>query len=223
MGARIGLLDRWSRPLEEKEDLVWRNLLRLYAHNGRAPRVDEIASETGLSSDGVEVALRELESHDLVGLDGISSQIRMAYPFAETATGHRVELNGQVLHALCAIDALGVAAMYGKDTNVSSQCYHCGKAINVATRAEGLSLATVTPSGAVVWYDFAYDGCAASSSCPSITFFCCADHLEQWRTLQTPHNSGAQLTMDEAFEVGRAIFGPVLIEPKRRGSSAETS
>jgi hypothetical protein len=180
----------------------------------RAPwtAATQIAGETRISADRIVMVLRDLESHDLIGLDGASERIRMAYPFTEAGTEHRIELNGRALHALSAIDALGVGAMYGTDTKVSSQCRHCGETIHTTTTDEGRSIETVRPSSAVVWYDFAYDGCAASSSCPSIAFFCSPDHLSQWRALQTSGRNGAQLTMHEALELGRAIFGPVLVE-----------
>ena len=41
-----------------------------------------------------------------------SDLIRLAYPFTESVTGHRVELDRHFLHAVCAIDALGVGGMY---------------------------------------------------------------------------------------------------------------
>lgn len=41
--------------------------------------------------------------------------IRNAEVLERIATGHRVELNGHVFHALCAVDELGVADMYSAD------------------------------------------------------------------------------------------------------------
>jgi alkylmercury lyase len=61
----------------------------------------------------------------------------------------------------------------------------------------------------VVWYDFAYGQTAAMSCCPSIGFFCGDGHLQQWMAAQTAARAGYRLTIDEALEVGRAIFGPV--------------
>jgi hypothetical protein len=49
-------------------------LLRQYAYGGRAPRIDDIAGETGMPADRVAVALRGLESHDLVALDAASER-----------------------------------------------------------------------------------------------------------------------------------------------------
>jgi alkylmercury lyase len=68
------------------------------------------------------------------------------------------------------------------------------------------------PSGAAVWYDFAYDASAATSCCPAIAFFCSDEHRRQWLNDQMPRRNGIGLTMDEALEVGRAIFSPVLVE-----------
>ena len=214
MTSRGGLLDRWSHRLEADEDLVWRTILKLYADRGHPPELSDISAETGVATDRLPMLLRKLQSHDLVGLHPSSGHIKLAYPFTEAATGHRVELKEHILQALCAIDALGVAGMFGADVTVSSPCPQCGKVVCAKTRAEGRALHSVAPTGAVVWYDFANDGSAAISCCPAIQFFCSDEHLQQWLSARTPRRSGISLTVDEALEVGRAIFGPVLVERK---------
>jgi len=213
IAARAGLLDRWSGKLDTDQDLVWRATLRLYADFGHAPQTADIAAKIGLPADKVAALLGELEARDLIGLDRGSGQVRLAYPFTQATTEHEVEFDGRTLHALCAIDALGVAAMYGADTAVRSQCRHCGRAVRIETTKTGRALGSVDPSSSIVWYDFAYDGSAATSCCPSIVFFCSDDHLEQWQLAQAGRRAGVRLAMDEALEVGRAIFGPVLMEP----------
>ncbi|AUD00090.1 mercuric reductase (plasmid) [Bradyrhizobium sp. SK17] len=213
LAARAGLLDKWSHRLDANDDLVWRAILQFYGDHGQPPQIADIAGEIGFEIDHVETALRALDSNDLIGLDRDSGQIRLAYPFTEAVTAHRVDLNGHTLHALCAIDALGAADMYGADISISSPCRHCGSQIEVTTTADGRAPKSVAPAGAVVWYDFAYDGCAAGSCCPSIAFFCSDAHLQQWLDVQTPRRDGTGLTVDEALEVGRAIFGPVLTDP----------
>ncbi|MBI2735947.1 MAG: hypothetical protein HYX38_05260 [Rhodospirillales bacterium] len=212
MAARAGLPDRWSRKLDPEQDLVWRAALWLYADLGHAPRTIDLAAKTGLAPADVSVLLDELEARDLLALDGESGQLRLAYPFTQAKTEHQVELNGRTLYALCAIDALGVGAMYRADTAIQSRCRHCGQAIRLTTLGAGRTVGSVEPSGSVVWYDYAYDGSAAASCCPSIAFFCSDAHLEQWRPAQIGHRTGTRLAMDEALEVGRAIFGPVLVE-----------
>lgn len=211
IAARAGLLDRWSGKLDADQDLVWRATLRLYADFGRAPQTADIADMIGLSADTVSALLGELEARDLIGLDCEFGQVRLAYPFTQAKTEHQVELKGRTLHALCAIDALGVGAMYGADAVIRSRCRQCGRAVRVGTTEAGRALASIDPSGSVVWYDFAYDGSAATSCCPSIVFFCSDSHLELWQLGQPSGRAGVRLAMDEALEVGRAIFGPVLV------------
>lgn len=219
IAARAGLLDRWTGKLGTDQDLVWRATLRVYADLGHAPQIADIVATTSFPADKVSALLVELEARDLIGLDRGSEQVRLAYPFTQAKTEHQVELNGRTLHALCAIDALGVGAMYGADTAIRSQCRHCGRAVRARTIEAGRVLASVDPSGSVVWYDFAYDGSAATSCCPSIVFFCSDSHLEQWQLAQAGRRVGVRLAMDEALEVGRAIFGPVLVETRRLSHS----
>jgi hypothetical protein len=214
MSSRAGLLDHWSCSLEADQDLAWRTTLQLYAKHGRAPSTSELATVGDIAVDRLTDLLAELDGRDLIRFERAAARIRWAYPFTEANTGHCVELNGRTLRALCAIDALGVAAMYGADTAVTSSCRHCGMTVSVTTAAAGRALAHVHPSDAMVWYDFAYEGRAAASCCPSIAFFCSAAHLQSWQDASQDARVGLALAMDEALEVGRAIFGPVLTPSK---------
>ena len=55
-----------------------------------------------------------------------------------------------------------------------------------------------------------YGQAAATSCCPSIGFFCCDEHLGHWLEGQTARRAGYRLSLDEALEVGRALFEPIL-------------
>ncbi|HEX2135512.1 MAG TPA: organomercurial lyase, partial [Microvirga sp.] len=169
--ARPGLIDKWLHALSGEADRTWRAVLELYGALGRPPRGEKLSAATGLSEPELADVLRGLCDHDLLDLapDGT---IRYVYPFTEAQTGHRVRLGGHVIAAMCAIDALGVGAMYGRDIDVESACRWCGGDIRVATADRGRALADVSPPGAVVWYDFAYDGSAAVSCCPAMALFC---------------------------------------------------
>lgn len=219
MAARTGLLDKWSQALEPNEDLVWRMALDLYAENGRPPRASEIAACSDILEESVRVILHKLQLRDLVGLEPGTDAIRYAYPFTETQTGHHVELKSHTLNSLCAIDALGVGGMYRSDVTVGSRCRLSGGSVRVTIGDEGRTLRNVSPAGAVVWYDFAYEGgTAANSCCPSIAFFCSEEQLRRWLDPQMPLRHGVVLSIEEALEVGRAIFGPVL---RVRGAVSE--
>lgn len=209
IAACEGLLDTWSRALEADADLVWRTVLRLYADKAQPPLPDEVADQTGIATARVVALLRNLQLRDLVGLESVGGPIRYAYPFTETPTGHRVELGATVLNALCAVDALGIASMYGTDVTVESSCRQCGRRIRFTTADKGRALSDLERAEAV-WYDLAYSNSAAASCCPAIAFFCSNEHLRRWLNAKTPRREGVRLTLDEALQLGRAIFGPVL-------------
>lgn len=213
--ARPGLIDKWLHALPPEEDRVWRSVLQLYADFGRPPRVAEISRQAELLESAISGLLQKLEERDLLACDPAGG-IRYAYPFTETATGHRVTLGSREVNALCAIEALGTGSMCDSDISVRSRCALCDDPIHVHTEDRGQTLGGVSPASTVVWYDFAYSGCAAASCCPTIAFFCQDGHLQQWLESQGPPRRGVRLSIGEALEVGRAIFGPLLVPPQEQ-------
>ncbi|MFQ5684679.1 MAG: alkylmercury lyase family protein, partial [Candidatus Binatia bacterium] len=136
-----------------------------------------------------------------------------AYPFSSTPTPHRVRLMGREVFALCAVDALGIPAMLRETAEISSRCAHCHTQVEVAVSVQGLG--QYRPGDSVVWFPLGKDVCCpvAQSRCPEINFFCSTQHRDSW--LQTRGGpEGLPLTMDEAFEVGREIFGALLAPPE---------
>jgi alkylmercury lyase len=211
--ARSGLIDRWLHALTPDQDRVWRTVLHLYADLGRAPRIEEIGAAANLSAAEVRPLLQQLEDRDLLALGSDGETLRHAYPFSAGSTGHRVALGRHTLNSMCAIDALGTGAMYGRDVEIDSRCRFCGDGIRIVTAEQGMALDAVLPAGAVVWYDLAYGDSAAISCCPTIAFFCSDEHLARWLEAQTDRRYGMRLSITEAHEVGQAIFGPVLRPP----------
>jgi mercury(II) reductase len=184
-------------------------LLQLYLEGGRAPAAGALAERTGFSATAIGPLLEELRRRDLVVLDG--ARIVGAYPFTDKDRGHRVALDGRVLNAMCAVDALGIGAMAARDIAITSRCLHCGFPIRIATQNQGRALASVDPPTAVLWQDVRYEGaCAANSLCATTVFFCSDDHLAAWRSGRSADESGFRLSMEEGLEAGRAVFGPSL-------------
>ncbi len=116
--SRTSLIDCWLVVLNPAEDLVWRSALMLFADCERAPRADEIAADTGLGVESVRRIVVTLQHHDLVRLSDTGEDIITAYPFMDRPTGHTVALGARRMNALCAVDALGAAAMYRQDAVV---------------------------------------------------------------------------------------------------------
>jgi mercuric reductase len=172
----------------------------------------DLAVRIGLSVAAIRPLLARLKERDLVVLDPNGERVVGAYPLTDRETGHRVKLGTRILNAMCAIDALGVGAMYGRDAEVRSSCRSCGALIRIATRDRGRTIKNVEPATAVVWSGIHYErGCAADSLCKIIAFFCGDAHLEVWRAVHDPGTPGFRLSIDEALQVGRAIFAPSLV------------
>lgn len=207
--TRAAVQTKWCHPLSTQRDLLWRMVLTLFGSLGRPPSLAEITEGIGLPSEQVRILLRELQMHDLLGMNQATDTIIYAYPFTSQPTEHHVSINGRVLNALCAIDALGAGAMYRTDATIASSCRLCGTKIAIGTTLQGSVLSYKSPGSAVVWYDLAYSEAAAMSCCPSICFFCGDAHLQGWIAAQAAVRAGYRLTLDEALEVGRAIFGAV--------------
>jgi hypothetical protein len=206
----IGTENMW-RDYTPAEDGVRTTLLRLYAEQGGAPAIADLARRAGVSESAVRSLLAGLRARDLVVLDADGGRIVGAYPWTDRATEHRVSLGERTLNALCAIDALGAGDMYGRDVEINSRCRSCGAPVTVATGDRGRAVADVQPGSAVVWSGVRRtEGCAANSMCPVIAFFCDDAHLEAWRAERHPDAPGFRLSIDEALQAGRAIFGPSL-------------
>lgn len=202
------VLNRWS-GYDPATDRVRVALLQLYAEHGRAPAQSALAKRAALSEPAIRPLLEELRHRDLVVLGG--DKIVGAYPFTDRETGHRVTLDGRTLNAMCAVDALGIGAMIDRDIAIASHCRHCGAPIRITTRDRGRALADVAPSSAVAWLSVHYEGgCAANSLCTATPFFCSDDHLAAWRQERQSDEPGFRLSIKEALEAGRAIFGPSL-------------
>jgi mercuric reductase len=210
MFEAIGIERMW-RDYTPAEDNVRTTLLRLYAEQGGAPAIADLAQHADVSESAIRSRLASLEARDLVVLDADGKRIVGAYPWTDRATEHQVSLGERTLNALCAIDALGVGEMYGRDVEIYSHCRACGVPVTIATSDRGRALADVQPGSAVVWSGIRHTGgCAAGSICTVIAFFCDDAHLEAWRGEHHPETAGFRLSIDEALQAGRAIFGPSL-------------
>jgi len=207
--------ERAFRSYAPAEDGVRSTLLCLYAEQGRAPAIDDLAMRAGVGETAIRPILASLEARDLVVLDADGERIVGAYPLTERDTEHRVGLGDRALNAMCAIDALGVGEMYGRDVEIRSRCRSCGSPVEMTTGDRGRAIATVQPATVVVWSGIRdTGGCAANSLCTIIAFFCDDAHLETWRAEHHPSSPGFRLSIDEALQAGRAIFAPSLAAPQ---------
>jgi len=202
--------ERWA-GLDDAEDRARRAILETYPRIGHAPSINELAKSTGFAPDQVRDLIAKLKARDMVVLDRDGTKLAGAYPFIDRVTEHRMKLGETNLHAMCAIDALGMGAMLGTDVVIESACRSCGAPIHIETRDKGMTLADHSPRGAVVWTGIQYaDRCVADTLCTVMAFFCSDEHLDSWRDGQNPKPNGFRLSLDEGLQMGKAIFMPLL-------------
>jgi hypothetical protein len=197
--SRFGVLDPGTAS-------VLAHVLRLYARLGRSPTMDEVADGAALPKPSMREHLARLRDRDLVVLDPRHGAIVGAYPFTDVATGHSVtfEATGHTLATMCAIDALGAAAMCRDDATIRSACSACDAAIAAQTADRGMRLKSISPAGTVVWVGLRpSNGCAAATLCTELLFACSDAHLARWRA---GRSDGHRLSPEEAFQVGKALF-----------------
>jgi hypothetical protein len=189
-------------------------LLTYFAQTGQPPSSQALEQDLHLSKERADEASNLIEAQGSIYRDPTTREILAAYPFSARSTDHLVRFpDGHWVYSMCAIDALRMPAMLDIDAEIESRCAHCGDRIHVVV--ENHALAEYSPTTARLWY-MQPDNCCvpALEQCPSINFFCSAEHLAAWRA-QHPTAQGNDLVMEDAFRSGVKEFGNVL---KREGT-----
>ncbi len=203
--SKLGPARRARLSDPERELYAW--ILRRFATDGRPSSTEARAAAERLAIDPEE-ALETLAREDLVhrGADG---EITVAYPFSGRPTAHQARFpNGHEVDAMCAIDALGIAPMFGEPIEVESRDPLSGEGIRVQVAPDGT--AASWPESAVVVAGAIRDqGDACCGCCPVLNFFFSPATAERWLA-EHPDVRGKVISMREAAAAGRAVFGDVL-------------
>jgi Alkylmercury lyase len=203
--SKLGPARRARLTGAERELYFW--ILRRFASEGRpgSGAVRAAAEQLGLDP---EDALATLSREDLVhrGADGA---IAVAYPFSGRPTAHRARFpTGHEVDAMCAIDALGIAPMFGQQIEIESRDPVSSDEIR----------ARVGPDGATEWWPEAAvvvagtirnQGDACCGCCPVLNVFASPANAERWLE-KHPEVRGVVISMDEAAAAGRVVLGDVL-------------
>jgi hypothetical protein len=191
-------------PLRE----LHRAELRRFLQSGDPPAADWIADAAaglGLS----DAAVAGLAAADLV--HAVGGVVAVAYPFSGTPTRQQVELDGfPAVYAMCAIDALGIPGMTGRDGRITATDPRDGAPVVVSVRG---GLWRWTPATAVVVFastrDCGTDCGSWEARCPNTTFHASRDSARAYLAARSDID-GQILDRDAAVERGRRNFGPLL-------------
>jgi len=186
---------------------VYQAVLRAFAATGRPPEPAELADTARRYGIAAGQALAGLAAADVLGLDD-EGRIRMAYPFSATPTPHVVTITGGPrVHAMCAIDALGISPMLGADAAITSSDPLTGDPVTVTFSGDQ---ARWNPPSAVVFAGRAdCDGPSEQVSCGYLNFFASPASARQWAS-QHPGITGSVLDHARAEALGAETFGSLL-------------
>jgi hypothetical protein len=206
------VLSAWrtrALPLDPVEKAMHQAILRAFATTGRPPTAVDLNPATAGGARSTGEVLKVLHEVDAIRLapDG---QIAVAYPFSATPTRHRVRIGDQVdVYAMCAIDALGIAAMLGRDTRIESVDVTTAQPITVTTTGGRTSW---KPAGAVVFIGADAGGRpSADCCCDYLNFFTNQAAAEAW-TSSHPGVPGQILSQTDAEDLGTRLFQPLLAD-----------
>lgn len=196
-------------PLDPVEKAVHKEILRTFAATGRPPTPSELDAATAGSGRLTRDVVTALHEADAIRLD-LDGHIAVAYPFSTGPTRHRVRIADRVdAYAMCAIDALGISAMLGKDTRIESLDVTSGEPITVTMTGDSTAW---EPHRAVVFVGAASGGGPSSECCCDyLNFFADRDGAQTWIAAH-PSVPGQILDQIEAIELGIRLFQPLLAD-----------
>ncbi|MFD6353453.1 organomercurial lyase [Nocardia tengchongensis] len=206
-------LNSWradARPADPTSHAVHQAILRSYADRGRPPTIDELSEAVAEQDVPTSAVLQELHDADVIRLDE-NGAIASAYPFSTAPTPHQVRIaDGPVVHAMCAVDALGLAAMLDTDIEVTSSDPLTHVPITVTVRDQHLSS---DPTSAVVFVGGqATQGPSADTCCNYLNFFTDRSTAARWAT-DHPDIGGEVLDLPQAHTLGNQIFANLIESP----------
>jgi alkylmercury lyase-like protein len=194
------------RRLADSERALYFWILHRFAASGRPSSAEARKAAVGLGLDA-ERAFQTFAREDLVHLDR-EGEIAVAYPFSGRPTAHVVRFGTRhEAHAMCAIDALGIAPMFDEPIQIASRDPLTEEEIAVELQADGTG--TWRPYGTVVVSGASGSGESCDSCCPVLNFFASRANGERWLEAR-PEVRGQLISMPEAIAAGRAVFGDVL-------------
>jgi alkylmercury lyase len=196
-----------QRQLPAGGQHLHRRILRAFLDTGRPPVRDDLRTMSAELGLDVDIAVRGLADVDLVHL-GSAGRVVVAYPFSGRDTGIRVELrDGPRLHAMCAIDALGIPPMAGRDAVITATDPYSGEPIRIESTGGRWSW---RPEHTVVLVGRNGSGTtSADTICPSITFHTTEENASEHLASQADL-TGKILSREEAIEVAASLFGGLL-------------
>lgn len=165
--------------LTSREIEILKYIFQTILKFGRTPTTTEMRLALKKSHGNIIRILNELEKKDILLRKRGTQEIVSIYPLSLKPTEHQILLeNGKRLFAMCAVDALGMPIMFNRNIKVVSRCEKCKQEITIEIKNEEIT--GFSHPNIMIWSPGRQIAPAAENCCPSVDFFCCKKHLEEW-------------------------------------------
>jgi hypothetical protein len=186
-----------------------RRILRHFADHATAPLPQLLGGWTHDLDVDLDAALGQLVAADLVETDpSAPARLLGAYPFSAIARGHTVQIDGgTTVQAYCAVDALGISRMLGRDVIITSRDPHTSESIRVVV-TELRTIWHPDDTVMVLGTGRSDEPFAHCCRCPYINFHASAANAKSY--LQALDLTGPILTQAQALDLAAFLFGDLL-------------
>jgi hypothetical protein len=153
--------------------------LRTIADTGQSPADADLEGQAYALGLDLHGALAALDAAELLFVDQARGRVLGGVPFAAGPTAHQVSVaDGPTVSANCAVDALGIGTMLGRDTDVRSADPVTGEPVTASQRGGEW---TWEPPQAVVFVGSSGAGRITDACCPIINFFTSDSNADEYR------------------------------------------
>lgn len=204
--ARQLPLQARQRALTPQLRGLHQSVIESLVRQGRPPSDEEIVSMVG--ADQADAAVRRLGGDDLVVLSKDRRSIVGAYPVTAEKTPHEVHVSGHLIYAMCALDAVSVAPMFGMPVEICSHCRVTGEFVCIKQDRERVLEATPAGVRVGVRWQMPSGDHAAHSMCREMVFLRDDPAAAEWSRGDRRNHS--VFTLEEAIEFGTRTFRPLL-------------
>jgi Alkylmercury lyase len=184
-------------------------ILRHFADHATAPEPQLLGEWAHGLDVNRDTALGQLVATDLLETDpSAPARLLGSYPFSAIARGHTVQIDGgPTVQAYCAVDALGISSMLGRDVIVTSRDPHTGEPIRVVV-TEPQTIWQPANTVMVLGTGRSGQQPAHCCRCPYINFHTSAASAHGY--LQALDLSWPILTQAQALDLAAFLFGDLL-------------
>ncbi|MDQ2679715.1 MAG: alkylmercury lyase family protein [Candidatus Eremiobacteraeota bacterium] len=167
------------------------------------PLVADLKQTTGTSREAIAAALLNLhiQHHIVVGDDG---EVAVAHPFSSVPTGFLAGYGTVSAWGFCIWDALGIAAMTSKNSEIETSCSTCFKRIHLEIRSESLVIGAEYVAQFLVPAQHMWDD--VRLTCSMQLAFCNEPHAHAWRR-NFGRSPGSVLPMEKTWQLARRWYG----------------